>query len=154
MGEQESTQLRKIAEAVVKDNFLELFDLRIRPQGKKMVLTLVIDKKSGAVTLDDCTAVSREMETRLDEMDLIQTAYLLEVTSPGLDRPLRNLEDCGRFNGRLARFTLQEPLEGSTVLQGRLGDVREDKVELIMDKGKTLWVPFRMVKAARLMVEI
>jgi len=87
-------QLRQVAEAVVRDNFLELFELKLRPQGKKLILTVVLDKKSGLVSLDECAAVSRDLEKRLDEMDLIGVPYLLEVSSPGLDRPLRTIEDC------------------------------------------------------------
>src|SRR5258708_977389 len=75
LEEPKTNQLRQIAEAVVKDNFLELFDLVVRPQGKKLHLTVVLDKKSGVVTLDECTMVSRELEKRLDELDLIGPAY-------------------------------------------------------------------------------
>ena len=133
---------------------MELFDLRVRPQGKKLVLTLVIDKKSAPVTLDECAVVSREMEKRLDELDLIQTAYLLEVSSPGLDRPLRSLEDCGRFQGRLAQFVLREPLEGLVSFEGRLGETDSERVEVKVGKERTLRVPFSMVKNARLVVEL
>jgi ribosome maturation factor RimP len=152
--EPRNAQLRELAEAVVKDNFLELFDLRVRLQGKKLVLTLVLDKKSAPVTLDECAAVSREMEKRLDELDLIQTAYLLEVSSPGLDRPLRSLEDCGRFQGRLAQFVLREPLEGLVSFEGRLGETDSERVEVKVGKERTLRVPFSMVKNARLVVEL
>jgi len=148
------SQLREIAEAAAMDNFLELFDLKVRPQGSRMVLTVVIDKKSGLVTLDECTAVSRDMEGRLDAMDLLEAPYLLEVTSPGLDRPLRNVEDCGRFKGRLAHFVLHEPLQGQTDLRGRLGEVREGQVELLAEGGRTFHLPFSNVKRANLVVEL
>jgi ribosome maturation factor RimP len=147
------TQLRDLAEGVVKDNFLEFFDFKLRPQGKKLVLTVVLDKKSGPVTLDECTAVSRDLEAKLDSMDLVETSYLLEVSSPGLDRPLRSLEDCERFKGRKALMILNEPLEGQVSLEGRLGEVSEGKVEMLMGKERILWVPFAAVKTARLVVE-
>ncbi len=140
--EPRNVQLRDLAEAVVKDNFLELFDLRSRPQGKKLILTVVLDKKSGPVTLEDCAVVSRELEKRLDELDLIETAYVLEVSSPGLDRPLRHLEDCRRFKGRLAQFILREPLEGQVSFEGRLGETDDKRVEVKVGKERTLWVPF------------
>jgi len=148
------SQLREIVEAVVKDNFLELFDLKSRPQGNKLVVTVAIDKKSGSVTVEDCALVSRDVEKRLDELDLIETSYLLEVSSPGLDRPLRNLEDCQRFNGRMAHFVLHEPLVGQTAFQGRLGDVVDDEVEVWLDKNRKCRVSFTSVKAAKLVVEI
>ena len=152
LDEPKMAQLREIAEAAVKDNFLELFDFRVRPQGNRRVLTVVIDKKSGPVTVDECAAVSQDLEKRLDDLDLIETSYLLEVTSPGLDRPLRHLGDCLRFKGRLAHFVLKEPLEGKVALEGRLGDVDGEKVALLINQ-ETLWVPFSAVKSARLVVE-
>jgi ribosome maturation factor RimP len=148
-----ASQARQIAESVARDNFLELFDLTVRPQGKRLVVTLVIDKRSGPVTLDECTAVSRDLEKRLDDLNLIEVPYLLEVSSPGLDRPLRDLADCGRFKGSLAQFTFQEPVEGLSTFRGRLGEIRDGKVELT-DGGRILWAPFASVKKAHLVVEI
>ncbi|HUO56603.1 MAG TPA: ribosome maturation factor RimP [bacterium] len=154
MDETKVSQLRGIAEAVVKDNFLELFELKTRPQGQKLVVSVVIDKKSGPVTLDECTAVSRDLEKRLDEMDLIETSYLLEVASPGLDRPLRNLEDCQRFKGRLAKFVMAEPLEGQVSFEGRLGETEGGFVEVAVGREKRLRVPFAGVRTAQLIVEL
>jgi ribosome maturation factor RimP len=147
-------QLQAIAEEAVKDNFLELFELKVRPQGKKLILTVAIDRKSGPVTLDDCTAVSRDLEKRLDEMDLIETPYLLEVTSPGLDRPLRGLEDCARFKGRMAHLVLKEPVGGQTDFRGRLAEVKEGQVELVTGQGRAVWLSFSLVKRANLEIEI
>ncbi len=147
-------QLKAIAEEVVKENFLVLFDFRVRPQGSKLVLTLVVDKKIGEISVGDCEIVSREMEKRLDEMDIIQTPYLLEVSSPGMDRPLLNLSDCERFKGRLAQFILKEPWEGLLTFQGRLNGVREGKVDLLVGKERILCLPFDRVKTAHLVVEI
>ena len=154
LNEPNLVQLREITEAVVKDNFLELFELKSRPQGSKLVVTVAIDKKSGPVTVEDCALVSRDLEKRLDELNLIETAYLLEVSSPGLDRPLRNLEDCQRFKGRMAHFVLREPLVGQAAFQGRLGEVVGDEVEVWLDKTRNFRVPFTEVKTARLVVEI
>jgi len=147
-------QVRDIVEAVVKDNFLELFELRLRPQGKKLVLTVVLDKRSGPITLDECTAVSRELEKRLDELNLIESSYLLEVTSPGLDRRLRDLADCERFKGQLAHVVLHEPIGNQTDFRGRLGEVKDGQVELLADGGKQVWLRFTTVKRANLVVEI
>lgn len=148
-------QVREIAEESARAHFLELFDLLVRPQGKRLVLTLVLDKKTGPVTVEDCAAVSRDVEKRLDDLNLVEVPYLLEVTSPGLDRPLRNLEDCERFKGRLAQFVFNEPLEGQITFRGRLGEVRDGKVEALpAGGGAALWVPFSSVKRANLAVEI
>jgi ribosome maturation factor RimP len=147
-----NAQLWDLAEKTAKDNFLQLFELKTHPQGGKLVLTVVLDKPSGPVTLDDCTAVSRDLEKKLDEMDLIKTSYLLEVSSPGMDRPLRNLEDCRRFEGKLAQFNLAESLEGLVSFQGRLLETVGSRVKVQLGKERTVWVPYALVKAARLVV--
>ena len=146
-------QLRQLAEGVAKDHFLELFDLVIRPQGKKLVVTVAIDKKAGKVTVEECAKVSQALEVKLDELDVIGPSYLLEVSSPGMDRALRGLEDCVRFSGRLSQFVFTEPVEGMITFRGRLGEVKDEKVELI-DGKRTLWVSFQQVKRANLVVEI
>jgi ribosome maturation factor RimP len=153
MNEPKVDQLRQLAEAVAKDNFLELFDLVIRPQGKKLVVSVAIDKKMGKITVEECAKVSLDLEKRLDELDVIGPSYLLEVSSPGMDRALRHLEDCQRFQGRLAQFVFVEPVEGLTTFQGRLGEVKEEAVE-VRDGKRTVWVPFKVVKRAHLVVEI
>jgi ribosome maturation factor RimP len=153
MNEPKVDQLRQLAEAAAKDNFLELFDLVIRPQGKKLVVSVAIDKKMGKITVEECAKVSLDLEKRLDELDVIGPSYLLEVSSPGMDRALRHLEDCRRFQGRLAQFVFAEPVEGLSTFQGRLGEVKEETVEVVEGK-KTVWVPFKAVKRAQLVVEL
>jgi len=153
MNEPKNDQLRQLAEAVAKDNFVELFDLVIRPQGKKLVVTVAIDKKLGKITVEECAKVSLELEKRLDELDVIGPSYLLEVSSPGMDRALRHLEDCQRFQGRLAQFIFTEPVDGLATFRGRLGEVKEELVEVTEGK-RTIWVPFKAVKRANLVVEI
>ena len=152
MNEPKRDQLRQLAEAVAKDNFLELFDLAVRPQGQKLMVTVVIDKKIGKITVEECARVSQDLEKRLDELDVIEPSYLLEVSSPGMDRVLRHLDDCQRFQGRLAQFVLLEPVEGLTTFRGRLGEVKEEAVEVNEGK-RTIWVPFKTVKRAQLVVE-
>jgi ribosome maturation factor RimP len=153
MNEPKVDQLRQLAEAVVKDNFLELFDLVVCPQGKRLMVSVAIDKKIGKITVEECAKVSLELEKRLDELDVIGPSYLLEVSSPGMDRALRHLEDCQRFQGRLAQFVFVEPVDGLTTFQGRLGEVKEETVE-VMEGKRTVWVSFKVVKRAHLVVEI
>jgi ribosome maturation factor RimP len=148
------SQIRSLAEAVVKDHFLELFDLEVRSQGGKRVLSVVLDKASGKVGLKDCESVSRELEKRLDELDAWDGAYLLEVSSPGLDRPLRHAGDYSRFEGRLALLTLSQPLEGMVSFEGRLSGVEQDQALVRVGKERLLRVPIASIKAARLVIEL
>jgi ribosome maturation factor RimP len=148
-------QVQDLAGSIARDHFLELFELRTAHQGGRLLVAVVLDKRQGPVGLDECAAVSRDLEKRLDELDLIQAPYLLEVSSPGLDRALRGLEDCRRFQGKLAQFIFLEAVEGQMTFRGRLGEVADGKVELLPEDGKApLRVPFSNVKRANLVVEI
>jgi ribosome maturation factor RimP len=147
-------QLRELAEPLVKDNFLELFDLTVRRQGAVYNVSLVLDRKDRGITLEDCTTVSRELEKRLDELDLVPGAYVLEVSSPGLDRPLRSLEDCGRFAGRKAHLVTREAVGNQVSFEGRLEGVEGGAVRLRLGESRTVDVPWDKVKKANLVVEL
>jgi len=146
--------VREIVEPVVKDAFLELFDLQLRRQGKRTHVILVLDKREGSVTLEECEQVSRDVEKRLDALDPIEGSYLLEVSSPGLDRLLRGPEDCRRFAGSMALFIVREPLEGNYSPRGRLIGAESDAAVLRLEGGKEARIPFSNVKSAKLVVEI
>lgn len=146
--------LRELVEPVVKDSFLELFDLTVKRQGRQTLVEVTLDKRDGNVTLEDCAQVSRDLEKRLDELDPIEGTYLLEVSSPGLDRPLRGPEDCQRFTGRLALFIVKEPLDGNYSLRGRLTGGSDEGAHLRLEGGRDVTVPFSNVKSARLVVEM
>jgi ribosome maturation factor RimP len=121
------------AEPVLDDLGLELVEIQYRREGHGWVLRFFIDKEGG-VTIDDCTAVSRAMSTWLDVEDLIEQAYHLEVSSPGLERPLKKIEDFKRFAGRKARIKLREPRDDRHVFTGILESVQGNEVTLIVDE--------------------
>jgi len=146
--------VREIVESLVKDAFLELFDLQLRRQGKRTHVILVLDKREGSVTLEECVQVSRDVEKRLDALDPIEGSYLLEVSSPGLDRPLRGPEDCRRFAGSMALFIVREPLGGNYSPRGRLIGAEGDAAVLKLEGGEEARIPFSNVKSAKLVVEM
>lgn len=154
LDERKASQVREIVEPAVRDHFLELFDLTLRRQGRRILVSLVLDKREGNVTLDECETVSREVEKRLDALDPIEGAYLLEVSSPGLDRPLRGPDDYRRFAGKTALFVLTEPVEGQVALRGALEGARDSEVDLKLEGGRSVRIPFSSVKSARLVVEM
>jgi ribosome maturation factor RimP len=146
-------QLRALAEPLVRDSFLELFDLSVRRQGGRYAISVVLDKADGQVALADCETVSRDLEKKLDELDLIPAAYVLEVSSPGLDRPLRTLEDCRRFLGRKAHLVTHVPIGGQTSFEGRLEAVEAGEVLVAVGGDRRVSIPFAAVKRAELVVE-
>ena len=89
----------RIVAPVLEEQAMELVDVELRTEGRDLVLTLFIDKEGG-ITLDDCVAVSQEVGTLFDVENLIDRAYRLEVSSPGLERPLKKVKDFERFAGQ------------------------------------------------------
>ncbi|WP_267927706.1 ribosome maturation factor RimP [Desulfolithobacter dissulfuricans] len=122
------------ATPLLRDMGLELVEVQYRREGHGWVVRLFIDREGG-VTIDDCASVSRQLSAWLDVEDLISHAYNLEVSSPGLERPLKKREDFIRFAGRKARVKLQEPLDGRRVFTGIIDRVEEDGVVLLLDEG-------------------
>ena len=101
------------------------------------VLRLYIDRRAGGVTLGDCERVSRQVSAVLDVEDPIPAAYTLEVSSPGLDRPLRKRSDFERFTGQKAKLELTLPLDGRRRFSGILRGVERD--ELLIEVDDTLF---------------
>ena len=115
MREESQTEIQRqvdeLAEALVIAEGMELVDLEYRRQGPRWMLRLFIDKESG-VTIDDCANISRQLGDLLDAKDIIPQAYVLEVSSPGLNRPLKKKEDFSRFAGRKVQLRLVSPMDG------------------------------------------
>ncbi|MFO7832217.1 MAG: ribosome maturation factor RimP [Desulfuromonadaceae bacterium] len=103
-------QVEELATPIVADFGLELVDVEYRQQGHQWLLCLYIDK-DGGVTLDDCANFSRELSTLLDVEDVVPTAYRLEVSSPGLDRPLKKKDDFVRFAGETVKVKTRSLLD-------------------------------------------
>jgi ribosome maturation factor RimP len=141
-----------LAQPVLQELGLELFELEFKAGNP--VLRVFIDRPGGSVSIDDCALVSGRLSLRLDESDLIPWAYRLEVSSPGLDRPLRREEDYRRFCGRLARLWLSQPLGGRLDYVGRIGEFHQGMVKLQLQEQESIWVPLTQIKKARLEVEL
>ena len=95
--------LEKLITPILTDFALELVDLELKGEGRRQLLRIFIDKPGG-VTLDDCAEVSREISALFEVEDPFDGAYILEVSSPGLDRPLKKLQDFERFTGRMVKL--------------------------------------------------
>ncbi len=123
-----------------------------QPSGKSgSLLRIYIDQQDG-ITLDDCAAVSHQVSGMLDVEDPIQGAYKLEVSSPGLDRPLFIKDDFDRFAGRRVRLALYRKHDGRRRFDGVLEGTRGDAVLLDID-GETFELPLDQVEKARLVPE-
>jgi len=132
---------------------LELCHTGWVPGARKGKLTLTIDREGG-VNLDDCETASRLADEILDADEELPGAYLLEVESPGLDRPLWTLDDCRRFAGNRVRVATNVPVEGAKRLKGQLEAVEGDSL-IVMDedRNRRYTVRFGDVKVVRLIPE-
>jgi len=161
-------KVRATASRVAGTYGLDIFDVQFRREGRGMVLRVQIDRRwngrAGAteqdsVGVEDCARVSRDLSAILDVEDMVPTSYVLEVSSPGLDRPLRHLADYERFSGRRAKVVMREAIDGQMFFKGRLGGVESDNkhggtaVIVITDDGNRHRVPIDAITRAKLEVE-
>src|SRR5215831_8689416 len=127
-------KVREIAERVAASSGLEIVEIDLRGGGKARMLRIVIDKPEG-VTHEDCANLSREVGTILDVADAVPGgSYVLEVSSPGLDRKLVRPSDYERFAGSLLKLTTREPIHGNRHFEGRLESFSDGRLTLDMSK--------------------
>lgn len=159
MAEDVVEQVRTLASRVTASYGLDVFDVQFRREAGGMVLRLQIDRPGPSATagesvsVEDCARVSRDLSAILDVEDVVPTAYILEVSSPGLDRPLRQADDYRRFAGRRAKVVMRERVDGQGFFKGRLGGVEGDDVIIDGDDGRTHRVPIGVIARANLEVE-
>jgi ribosome maturation factor RimP len=152
-------QIRAIAERVARSRGLEIWDIQSRRETSGHVVRVFIDRPGPAATpedsvsIEDCEQVNREIGTILDVEDPLPFTYTLEVSSPGLDRPLRDVEDYRRFAGRLAKIVVREPVDNQKAFEGRLRGVDRDDVLLEAPNGRTHRLPLTLITRGRLEVE-
>ncbi|HPZ44345.1 MAG TPA: ribosome maturation factor RimP [Bacillota bacterium] len=142
----------EIARPVVEEAGLELVDVEYVKEGGHWCLRIFIDKPGG-VGIEDCELVSLKIDKLLDEKDPIPQAYSLEVSSPGIDRPLRKPADFNRNKGRRAIIKTYQPINGKKEFSGRLGGVSADSVVLETDESGQLLIPIAQVALAQLDIE-
>jgi ribosome maturation factor RimP len=136
-----------LIEPVLNDLGYELVEVQFRREGHGQVLRVIIFRPEG-IGVEDCARVSREVSHLLDVEDLIDHAYHLEVSSPGLDRPLKTARDFTRYRGSQVHVILAETGEELT---GVIGDIGEEKVFLETDQGGRT-IPLSLVKKAKLVI--
>ncbi len=152
-------RVRELAGRAAGSYGLEIFDVQFRREGQGLVLRVQIDRPGPAATaeesvsVEDCARVSRDLGAMLDVEDIVPDAYTLEVSSPGLDRPLRHASDYQRFAGRRAKLVMREAVDGQKYFKGRLGGVDADAVLIDAEDGRRHRVPLGVITRANLEVE-
>ena len=152
-------RIRAIAERVAAPRGLEVWDIQSRREASGHVVRVFLDRPGQSstpeesVSIEDCEYVNREMSTILDVEDPMPFSYTLEVSSPGLDRPLRNPDDYRRFEGRLAKIVVREAVDNQKAFDGRLRGVENEDVLLEGPGGRLHRLPMRLIARGRLDVE-
>lgn len=152
-------KIREAAERVAKSEGVEVFDVEWKV-GKQRFLRVYLDRPPGPLNPEnlgishrDCERVSEQLSVILDVEELIPgPGYVLEISSPGMDRKLVKESDYERFAGRLAKIWLNEPLEGKAYVEARLAGIAEGHVKLSI-KDRELTTPYTNIKKANLVVE-
>ena len=149
---------------------LEIFDIQFRREPVGWMLRVFVDvpfdvdapwpdeaerrsRANASPTIRDLEHISRDMSAILDVEETIDHSYTLEVSSPGLDRPLRTAADFRRFVGRLAKIVVSQPVDRQTHFEGRLGGVEDSSIVIETTPGKRQLIPLALVTRARLEVE-
>ena len=149
-GSNTETRVLPLVLPIVEEMGLELVDLEFVKEGANWYLRIYIDKENG-VDINDCEAVSKAVEGKLDAEDPIEQAYVLEVSSPGLDRPLKKEEDFARFAGEIIDVKLYQAMNGKKTLEGKLIGL-EDGVIVMEEDGKEVRISRKDAADVRLAV--
>ena len=120
-------RVEELVMPIIEKNNFELVDVEFVKEGQNWFLRLYVDKPGG-ILIDDCELVSREVEKLLDESDPIEQAYILEVSSPGLDRPLKKDKDFERYKGEIIDIKLYKPVNGKKAYEGELVGLIDGKI--------------------------
>lgn len=140
--------IETLIESLAEQESAELVDVRFAKEGPKWVLRVYLDK-AGGITLDDCAYFSDRIGSLLDAENAVDRAYVLEVSSPGLDRVIKKSKDFHRFAGKAVKVRLRSPEQGQRNFHGTLLGFENDRV-ILDEAGKRHEFPLIMIDEARL----
>jgi len=144
-------QLKLLLEDYVQSLGFLLVDIVCRYEGRNLVLKIFADKPSGGINMDECAILNREIGNLLDERGVIENRYILEVSSPGLDRPLKTKQDFLRFINKEVRFFLNDYINGKLEWEGLIDRVGQESVFIKTESG-FLEIPFLRINKANLLI--
>ncbi len=150
MAEKEEL-IAELLDSILRSLDLTLWDLEFKTRGPQWLLRIFIDRETGGVTLNDCEAVSRDLGTALDVEDIIPHSYILEVSSPGLDRTLKRPEHFRKYAGSPVRIKTVQPVSGQKMFRGILRTGQEENVIIVdTENGSSVTIPMENVAKASL----
>lgn len=143
-------KVEKLVLPIVKEMGLELVDIEFMQDGGYWYLRVFIERENDEISLGDCATLSNKIDEDVDR--IIDQKFFLEVSSPGVERPLKKIEDFIRFSGEKIKVALKHKLEDQKNFDGILKEVKEDIIVLITE-GKELEIPFKEIRKANIIFE-
>ena len=144
-------KIEKIVTPVIEEMNLSLVDVEYMQDGGYWYVRIYVENMSGDITLEDCAAISNKIEDDVDK--LIDKKFFLEVSSPGIERPLKKIGDFVRFKGEKAKLSLKHKIDDCKNFEGIITDCKDEIIFLEIDENKTLEIPFSEVRKANLVYE-
>ena len=142
----------KLATPIIEKEKFELVDIEYKKEGTDWYLRLYIDKPGG-ITLDDCQKVSEQLSKELDKEDPIKGNYFLQISSPGLDRPLKKEKDFIRYRGKIVEVKLYEALNGNKIIEGELIGLENNIIKLNVANVGLVELPKEKVALTKLAIK-
>jgi ribosome maturation factor RimP len=151
-------QVKELIQNFLNENNFELFDIQYVKEGNSWVVRIIIDKSEQSeeseafISTDDCEKVSRFASEELDKIETLDKQYLLEVSSPGLDRPLRFEADYVKYKGKMIEISLYKPIDGQKIIIGELESLENEVITVLDEKKNKIEVPIAKAAIVRLAV--
>lgn len=147
-------KIAALAESIAEQHGVRVYDVEIVGNARNPFVRVYVDKEQG-VSLDECAKFSRSLAALIDVEDPIPTAFVLEVSSPGLDRQLKKLKHYEQSRGMLVKVVMKKKsVDGQNVVIGRIMGVQGDLITLITGDEQNLLIPFDTISRARLEIEL
>jgi ribosome maturation factor RimP len=146
----------ELVQPILEEKNLELVDVEYVKEGRNWFLRVFIDKEGG-IDISECGEVSELLSEKLDEVDPIKEAYFLEVSSPGVERPIKTVEDFAKNINKNVYVKLFEPIDGEKTFEGVLVDFKENIATIeykVKTRKKKVEIPFNKIAKARLAVAL
>jgi ribosome maturation factor RimP len=134
--EESFCEVEKIIKDLIESRKLDFIEVKMHTEGRNTVLRVFVDKPEGGICLGECSDLNRTLGVLLEEKNIFEGSYILEVSSPGLDRPLKTAGDFGRNLGKSVKFFLNEPINGKIEWDGVVKEIKPDCVNI--DTGSVL----------------
>jgi ribosome maturation factor RimP len=145
-------KITELADSLAGQYAVDIVDVELSGSSRKPLIRIFLDKENG-ITLDECAKFSRALSALFDVEDPIATAYVLEVSSPGLDRPLKVMRDFERSIGKLVRVVTRAKIDEQNVFTGRITSVKGETITLFLND-KEIEIPFDQISKARLEMDL